>query len=390
MHSKLLDLVERVIRKSTKEHPADAVLRETLKAQVGLRPEHGTEVSRAVFSYYRWLGWLDQKQEFSAQIDRALDLTSRFSARPESFSATELMDRAVPGWIKNEMTVTSDWVRAIQAEPKLWLRARPGQGGTLAGILEGCRTFGRGHLSDTLSYRGLMDLFRTPNFHAGDFEVQDISSQAVGFICDPKPGETWFDACAGEGGKLLHLSDLMNNQGLIWAADRAPWRLQKLKRRAARAKVFNYRAVLWEGGARLPTKTKFDGVLVDAPCAGIGTWQRNPHARWMTTPEDVHELAQVQSRLLSNVAAAVKPGGKLVYSVCTLSNAETTGVTDAFEQRFPDFTRIAIRNPLKQESLEEQAINFQPQEFGGNGMFVAAWRRNKTVASISLATEPKP
>src|SRR5258708_1029796 len=103
MHSKLLDLVERVIRKSTKEHPADALLRETLKAQVGLRPEHATEVSCAVFSYYRWLGWLDQKQEVNAQIDRALELTSRFSARPESFSAAELMERAVPSWAKNEM-----------------------------------------------------------------------------------------------------------------------------------------------------------------------------------------------------------------------------------------------------------------------------------------------
>jgi 16S rRNA (cytosine967-C5)-methyltransferase len=67
---------------------------------------------------------------------------------------------------------------------------------------------------------------------------------------------------------------------LIWASDRAVWRLSNLKRRAARAGVFNYRAVVWDGGPRPPTKTEFDGVLVDAPCSGIGTWQRNPHARW--------------------------------------------------------------------------------------------------------------
>src|SRR6266851_3594418 len=156
MHSKFLNLVGHVIRKSTKELPADAVLRETLKAQVGLRPEHGTEMSRAVFSYYRWLGWLDQKQAFSAQIDRALELASRFRARPESFSATELMARAIPEWTRNEMAVTEDWTRAIQTEPILWLRARAGQGGTLAGILEGCRTFGRDSLSDILQYRGLI------------------------------------------------------------------------------------------------------------------------------------------------------------------------------------------------------------------------------------------
>src|SRR5205823_5977071 len=128
-------------------------------------------------------------------------------------------------------------------------------------------------LPEALVYEGETDLFRTPEFHAGEFEIQDLSSQAVGWLCDPKPGETWWDACAGEGGKLLHLSDLMQNKGLIWASDRAAWRLQKLKRRTARAKVFNYRAALWDGGAKLPTKTKFDGVLVDAPCSGLGTWR---------------------------------------------------------------------------------------------------------------------
>ena len=163
-------------------------------------------------------------------------------------------------------------------------------------------------MPDALVYEGETDLFKTPEFQAGEFEIQDISSQAVGLLCDPKPGETWWDACAGEGGKLLHLSDLMQNKGLIWASDRAAWRLQKLKRRTARAKAFNYRAALWEGGAKLPTKTKFDGVLVDAPCSGVGTWQRNPHARWTTTVEDVQELAEVQKRLLTNVAAVGEAG----------------------------------------------------------------------------------
>src|SRR6185295_12507460 len=134
--------------------------------------------------------------------------------------------------------------------------------------LGNCKRFGSGALADTLEYNGNNDLFRTPEFHEGEFELQDISSQAVGLICNPKPGETWWDACAGEGGKLLHLSGLMENKGLIWASDRAAWRLQKLKRRTARAKVFNYRSAPWNGEAKLPTKTKFDGVLLDAPCSG--------------------------------------------------------------------------------------------------------------------------
>jgi 16S rRNA (cytosine967-C5)-methyltransferase len=173
----------------------------------------------------------------------------------------------------------------------------------------------------------------------------------------------------------LHLSDLMQNKGLIWASDRVEWRLKKLKQRAARAKSFNYRAVLWNGGVKLPTKTKFDGVLLDAPCSGLGTWARNPHARWTTTPQDVRELAQVQKQLLANAAVALKPGGRLVYSVCTLTWAETIEVAREFEQTHPDFQPVAIASPFN-ESGETMAQHcFWPQQTGGNGMFVAGWRR---------------
>src|SRR5206468_4149301 len=159
---------------------------------------------------------------------------------------------------------------------------------------------------DALEYRGQSDLFRSKEFHAGEFELQDLSSQAVSLICAPEPGQTWWDACAGEGGKTLHLCGLMHNKGVVWATDRAEWRLKNLKRRAARSRTFNYRARVWTGGPTLPFKTKFDGVLVDAPCSGIGTWHRNPHARWTTNLQDVHELGQLQVNLLQNASLAVK------------------------------------------------------------------------------------
>jgi 16S rRNA (cytosine967-C5)-methyltransferase len=241
-----------------------------------------------------------------------LALAGRYAAQPESFSDAELMARAVPVWLPSVMEPRAAWARSLQKEPRLWLRARRGQGRTLAGKLVDCRVFGEGPLADTLEYIGRSDLFRTAEFHAGEFELQDVSSQAVGLICDPRPGEKWWDACAGEGGKTLHLADLMGNKGLIWASDRAGWRLAMLKRRAARAGVFNYRTVTWDGGPRPPTKTEFDGVLVDAPCSGIGTWQRNPHARWTTTVQDVKELGEVQEQLLVHAAAGVEPGGRLV------------------------------------------------------------------------------
>ena len=368
-------MVEKIIRAANREHPADGVMRAELKAQHGLSRDDGARVSKAVFAYFRWRGWLDESKQIRQRIEHALELAERYALKPESFTDEDIIARAVPGWLPTVMAVTGAWVRALQREPSLWLRARLGRGGVLAEKLGDCSVFGAGPLADALEYRGLSDLFRTSEFHAGEFEVQDLSSQAVGLICAPRPGETWWDACAGEGGKLLHLSDLMENRGLIWASDRVAWRLARLKQRAARAGVFNYRAVAWDGGPRLPTKTKFDGVLVDAPCSGIGTWHRNPHARWTATAEDVKELSDVQQRILSHAAGAVKPGGKLVYAACTLSNLETTVVVQGFEQRCPQFERLAVSNPLVPGLPPSGVLSLWPQESGGNGMFVAAWVR---------------
>jgi 16S rRNA (cytosine967-C5)-methyltransferase len=273
------------------------------------------------------------------------------------------------------MEITPAWVRSLQGEPKLWLRSKRGQAATVAAKLGARRPFAAAPLADTLEYLGNADLFRTPSFHAGEFELQDLSSQAVGVVCGAQPGQTWWDACAGEGGKALHLSELMENKGMLWVSDRAAWRLQKLKRRAARAGVFNYRAALWDGGPRLPTKTKFDGVLVDAPCSGMGTWQRNPHARWTTTVEDVKELATLQRQLLGNAALAVKPGGRLIYAVFSLARAETLEVAEDFGRRFSEFEPLAVRDPLNPASPASAQVWCWPQQFGGSGMFIAAWIR---------------
>src|SRR5258705_4962095 len=225
MEKKLLSLAATIIQRSSREQPADAVLRSHLKAQRELSQIQSAQLSRAVFAYFRWFGWMDKHQSLHDQIDHALQLARNFSNNPLEFSDYDLKTRAVPEWLKDEMEVTSDWLRAIQSEPNLWLRARPGQGRAVAANLGDCKVFGPGPLADILEYRGNMDLFRTPEFHAGEFELQDINSQAVGLICSPQPNQTVWDACAGEGGKTLHLSDLTQNKGLIWASDRAEWRV---------------------------------------------------------------------------------------------------------------------------------------------------------------------
>ena len=349
-------------------------------AQRRFSQDFKAQVSRAVLAYYRWRGWLDLNEPIPNQINQALDLAEQFADRPASFSDEELMTHAVPQWVREQIEVVPAWVRAIQAEPKLWLRSRPGQRNVLAenlGVASAAPAGSAQHsLPDTILYVGSEDLFRRPEFHAGDLEIQDISSQVVGLLCNPRPGETWWDACAGEGGKTLHLADLMQNKGLVWASDRASWRLQRLRRRAARARLFNYRAALWDGGEKPPVKTKFDGVLVDAPCSGLGTWQRNPHARWTTTLEDVHELSEVQRRLLTNAAKSLKPLGKLIYAACTLTRAETIEVAARVEKDLPELSQLSLRNPLKPSESPQSQLWLWPQDWGGNGMFVAAWQRS--------------
>ena len=369
-------LPEKIITAASRENPADRVLREELKAQPDIMPSDATAVVQTVFNYFRWRGWLDLTGPLNLQIRKARELARNFAEAPETFSDASLVERVVPEWIRAELEISPAWARAIQAEPKLWLRAKPEQGMALVEHL-GAAKLEKNLLPDAVQYKGEEDLFRRDEFHAGEFEIQDIASQAVGWLCAPQPGETWWDACAGEGGKMLHLSALMHNKGLIWASDRSEWRLKNLKRRAARAQVFNFRAALWNGGAKLPTKTKFDGVLVDAPCSGVGTWQRNPHARWTTTPADVQELSALQKDLLANVAPSVKPGGKLIYTVCTLTRSETDAVVADFNSRCPDFEPLEL--PKISESLPTPgaAKTIWPQDLGGNGMFIAAWRKKK-------------
>jgi 16S rRNA (cytosine967-C5)-methyltransferase len=370
--SSVSQVATEIIQKANREHPADAILRETFKRLRVLNTDETREITCAVFSYYRWYGWLNKGQPIPLQIEHALRLAQQSQNSPSSFPVSDLRAKAVPDWVASEVQANDEWFQVLQSKPNLWLRAKRGHGKVLAKQLGRAKI---GVLPDALIYQGDEDLFRLPEFHAGEFELQDISSQAVGFACHPQPGETWWDACAGEGGKLLHLSDLMENKGLIWASDRAEWRLKHLKRRAGRAKVFNYRAALWNGGAKPPTKTKFDGVLVDAPCSGLGTWQRNPHARWTTTVDDVKELATVQKQLLSNVAESIKPGGKLIYAVCTVTNSETTEVAEYFEKRFPEFATLPAPNPLNPGAPAPSRIWIWPQESCGNGMFIACWRR---------------
>ena len=148
----------------------------------------GRPGSRAVFAYFRWLPWLDPQASWQKQLEHAADLQGRFAADEKAIKPETLAARAVPGWVRDEMELTPEYLRQLQREPALWLRARPGTAEKLARELGDCMPSDRA--PDALRYNGAQDLFLTPAFHRGAFEIQDLASQIVGHACAAAPGET--------------------------------------------------------------------------------------------------------------------------------------------------------------------------------------------------------
>ncbi len=180
----------------------------------------------------------------------------------------------------------------------------------------------------------------TSEFHSGLVEVQDEGSQLVAAACRAGPGMTVIDLCAGAGGKALALAAAMANAGRIIACDTDRARLAQLAPRAARAGATIIESRLVDAGREAASLSDLaataDVLLVDAPCSGTGTWRRNPEARWRLTPERLQRFVSLQARLLDTGWTLVRPGGRLVYAVCSLLADEGALQADAFAARHAD------------------------------------------------------
>ncbi len=161
---------------------------------------------------------------------------------------------------------------------------------------------------------------------SGKVDIQDLGSQLIAQACLAKPGMDVIDLCAGAGGKTLALAADMQGQGRLIATDTNRDRLSQLPHRAARARAACIETLLLNPGKEVAMLAEFadtcDLVLVDAPCSGSGTWRRNPETRWRLDERELERLVHEQARLLDIAAALVKPGGFLVYAVCSLLAAE--------------------------------------------------------------------
>jgi 16S rRNA (cytosine967-C5)-methyltransferase len=219
-----------------------------------------------------------------------------------------------------------------------------------------------------------------PGRDEGWFVVQDEASQIVPLLAGPHPGPAVLDACASPGGKTTALAAAMGNEGLLVACDVRSRRMDLLRRTVAASGAAHVRLVQADLLAPLPFRRRFDCVLVDAPCSGLGTLRRDPDIRWRRHEADLRPLAAAQQQMLRHAADAVAPGGRLVYATCSSEPEENETVTDAFRAASPDFVPVDARGALPPAAAtladERGHLRTLPHRHGLEAFFAAVFRRD--------------
>lgn len=208
-----------------------------------------------------------------------------------------------------------------------------------------------------LEYR--INIFRLEAFKNGWIEIQDASSQLVAPFLDVKPGMRVIDACAGAGGKTLHIAALMKNKGKIIAMDTEEWKLKELRKRSSRCGIDIIETkVIDSQKAVKRLKETADRLLLDVPCSGLGVLRRNPDAKWKLSPEFIEDVKKKQQEIISNYSEMLKPGGKMVYATCSILPSENQEQVKTFLKENVNFT------------LQEEKI-ILPSISGFDGFYMA-------------------
>lgn len=251
----------------------------------------------------------------------------------EKFHKVRKIRESIPDWLDQlgEKELGKDWdktIRALNQRPTIILRANslkttPKE---LQAILEEEKITETSLISwspDAVELKFQRNVFRTEAFHKGLFEVQDAASQMVSEFLNVEPGMRVVDACAGAGGKTLHLAALMKNKGRIIALDVKEKKLLELKKRATRAdvKIIETRPIDSSKTVKR-LKGTADRLLLDVPCSGLGVLRRNPDSKWKLTPEEIDRVKAIQREILTGFSDITKIGGKMVYATCSILPSE--------------------------------------------------------------------
>ncbi len=233
-----------------------------------------------------------------------------------------------------------------------------------------------------------LNISRHVLFTEGKIEVQDEGSQLLAHLVAPKRGMMVADFCAGAGGKTLAMGALMRNTGRLYAFDVSEKRLHSLGQRLKRSGLSNLNAqsISSENDPKLKRLNgKFDRVLVDAPCSGLGTLRRNPDLKWRQTPEDIAELNVKQTNILTRAARLTKAGGRLIYATCSLLSEENEQIAESFLVAHADFKLLNASEILSQQQINLDTgkyLKLLPHLHHTDGFFAAVFEK------VLPATEP--
>jgi 16S rRNA (cytosine967-C5)-methyltransferase len=377
------------------QKPADKVLRSVLKRDKRWGSRDRSFIAETTYDIVRWKRLYQEIAEVKPPFDRdnlfrlfvvwatlrgiLLPDWKQFEGKPtrkikgryDALSKVRVLRESIPDWLDAlglEAHGKEQWTKELhelnrQAEVVLRTNTLKTSRKDLAQILkvEDIDTKLAGETPEGLILTQRSNVFTTSAFKSGLFEVQDINSQRVAHYAQVKPGMRVIDACAGAGGKSLHLSALMENKGQIIALDIFQNKLEELKRRARRNGAHNIETRLIDSRKTIKKlQSSADLVLIDAPCTGTGVLKRNPDAKWKLSQEFLEEVTKTQQNILFDYSAMVKPKGTLIYATCSILPQENQEQVKQFlsSDRGQEFTLISQKTLL-------------PSATGFDGFFMA-------------------
>ena len=275
---------------------------------------------------------------------------------------TKAIEHSVPDWLAGlfEKELGAKWEKemsALNEQAPVILRANSLKisAENLVEILkeESVNSFVLRGYPDAVQLEEKKNVFLTSAFKEGFFEVQDASSQKIAELLDVKEGMRVVDACAGAGGKTLHIAALMKNKGQIIALDIYEWKLAELKRRAKRAGAFNIETRFIEDNKVIKRlHNTADRLLIDAPCSGLGVLKRNPDSKWKIDEDFINRIKTEQENILHNYSKILKKGGKMVYATCSILPPENGEQVRKFLAENTEFALVKEENIMPSDGYD--------------------------------------
>ena len=360
-------------------HYADKVIERTLKSNPKWGAKDRSFIAETTYEMVRWWRlvnflspskdpwdlfgtyWLMQGNELPPWDEFARLQPEKIKSKYEGITDPGLLE-SIPDWLQTlgSQELGEKWeaeIHALNEEAEVVLRVNTLKTTRerLKNLLEadGIRSYLVKGYPDALVLEERQNVFRHPSFKEGLFEVQDASSQLVAAALQVEPGMRVIDACAGAGGKSLHLAALMGNKGKVISMDVEEWKLQQAKLRARRNGVSIFEPKIIEGSKTIKRlKESADRLLLDVPCSGLGVLRRNPDTKWKVSLESLEKVQKTQQELLQSYPSMLKKGGQLVYATCSILPSENEEQVKKFlaSEAGKDFELLEERKVLAQES----------------------------------------